>query len=86
MKTFLPAAPVAVCQGDAAMHLVFIGLEWKSSASRNSRPNLLATAAATSDLPEPDTPVRTIATAFFKGVSIVVILKLGFDLILAGRT
>ena len=45
-----------------------------SSASRNLRPNPLATALQTSDLPEPDTPVRTIATAFPGGESIVVIL------------
>jgi hypothetical protein len=61
-------------QSIRACILSLLALECKSSASRNLRPNPLATALPTSDLPEPDTPVRTIATPFPGGESIVVIL------------
>src|SRR5271166_5596000 len=56
--------------------LSLLALEWKSSASRNLRPNLLATSRPTSDLPEPDTPVKTIARAFPGDEPIAVILEL----------
>src|SRR5208337_5046466 len=56
--------------------LSLLALEWKSSASRNLTPNLLATSRPTSDLPEPDTPVRTIARAFPGDEPLAVILEL----------
>ena len=59
------------------MHLVLIGVGVEIlSASRKLRPNLLATSRPTSDLPEPDTPVRTIARAFPGDEPIAVTLEL----------
>jgi hypothetical protein len=61
------------------MHLVLIGVGVEIAASRKLRPNLLATSRPTSDLPEPDTPVRTIARAFPGDEPIAVILELILD-------